>query len=275
MLDSGAFTYQVKGEAKGEASKLPTPEAYFEEYYGFLREYGDLFDIIAELDIDGYVSGENGQPYSIQQVDEWTNRLLELPVIGTRIMPVYHLHRGKLWLRDWLADTSSPLVGFASSAVGGGPAAAMISMAHRFGKWVHGFGQTRIKTDMKYMPFNSVDSTTWLRADRYGGSCYFINGKFIVLDHKHKQDRARYRDYYLKWGLDPKLIMKDDLYENRKATIIAWRELANDMERRVTHGTREPYLCEYLRKHGRMPDRHPLLVQTAARMQDAQNAAAI
>ena len=243
MLDSGAFTYQ----ATRDKSRLPPPKAYFREFKRFVQEYGDLFHIICEFDVDETVMDENGKLVEVEQVDEWTNELIQIDAsLCDRIMPVYHAHRGEKWLDDWLLDTSSPLIGYGSSNQGSGEAAAWISKVHRFGKFCHGLAQTRVRTDMKYTPFDSVDSTTWLRADKYGGTCIFDGGRFIVLDHLHKADRRIYRSYFEKWGLDWKLIEKDDLHELRLSTIIAWRELANHLEAEwyTRTGGKHPYLYQ-------------------------------
>lgn len=265
MLDSGAFTYQVKQNS----SHLPTPKAYFNEYKRFVQDHGDLFHIIVEFDVDGYAKDEHGNAIDPALVDSWTNELIQLDAsLCDRVMPVYHPHRGERWLNDWLLDTSSPLVGFASSA---GNAGQFIAKAHRFGKFVHGFAQTRVKTDMKYTLFDSVDSTTWLRADKYGGTCIFQGGRFITLDHLHKAERRNYREYFKSWGLDWKKIEQDDLAEMRVATIIAWRELANHLEKQwyVRTGGKHPYLYSAAKK-GIVFEEHPVVTK---RKKEANNEA--
>jgi hypothetical protein len=221
MLDSGAFTYLIKQDS----GRLPRPERYFEEYLDFITEYHDLFDIIVEFDV------ENVKGVNQKDVDAWTNRMLDTEGLGQKTMPVFHNARGAKWLKDWLLDVGSPYVGLGSDGAGdAGKSASIIAQAHRCGKFIHGFGQTRIKTDLKYTPFDSIDSTTWLRADKYGGTCIFLNNKFIVLDHLHKGERGRFKAYWDAWGLDFKKVMADDLETMRYATIIAWRELANFLE---------------------------------------------
>lgn len=257
MLDSGAFTYQTR---QGQGLPVPPLHRFFAEYKRFIKDNGDLFDVVVELDVDG-VPGANGKPTEVAQVDAWTNELLEIPGMARRIMPVYHADtRGTNWLQDWLLDTTSPLIGYASANVGG--AGQFIAQCHRFGKYVHGFAQTRIKTDMKYTLFDSVDSTTWLRADKYGGTCIFRNGKFIVLDHLHKKDRRIYRSYFESWGLSWAKIKVDDLHEMRKATIIAWRELSNSLEAQwhIRTGGKHPYLFG-LHAAGQVPKEHPIVTK--------------
>jgi hypothetical protein len=256
MLDSGAFTYHEKMKS-GHGHTLPPPRAFFEEYLQFCVEWADVFEIIAELDIDGTIM-PNGQEITRNEIDEWTNEMFVK--VGWHVMPTYHPGRGTGWLQDWLLDTSGPYVGFGSDQTQG--ANQIIAQAHRHGKWVHGFAQTRINTDLKYTNFDSVDSTTWLRADKYGGTCIFRNGKWIVLDNHHKHQRAIYRDWYESWGLDFAKIAKDDLQENRLATIIAWRELANSFESKhmfLTKG-KKPYILERFLA-GKPYEKHPLTLK--------------
>jgi len=240
MLDSGAFTYQQKAKT---SHNLPKPALYWQEYKDFVETYADLFKVVVEFDIDlDFVDPETGKPLETQKVNEWTNQLLQNHDIRAKVMPVWKKARGQRWIEDWLKDPASPLVGISSGATGkAGEIQGIIGLCHRWGKFVHGFGQTRIKTDMKFTSWDSVDSTTWLRADKYGGTNIFYQNKFIVLDHLHKKDRALYREYYKMWGLDFAAIMREDLEENRKANIIAWRELANDFERKARN-ERPPYL---------------------------------
>jgi len=257
MLDSGAFTYNTKANMPG--AKLPEPRGYFQEYKNFIQDHGDLFEVIVELDIDNFGAGTD-RAVSLSEVDDWTNELFSIREIGPKIMPVYHASRGPTWLRDWLLDTGSPYIGFGSS--GGGGAAAFVAQARRFGKAAHGFAQTRIKTELKYAEFYSVDSSTWLRADKFGGTCIFQEGRFTVLDHLHKADRRLYRRYFESWGLDWAKIAKDDLHEMRKSTIIAWRELGKHLEKQAyaRNAGKDPYLLEAA-KAGIELKEHPVITK--------------
>ena len=259
MLDSGAFTYRVKANS-GHFGLLPPPRPYFEEYKEFIAEYADSFDVIVELDIDNEVINPvTGKHFTTGEVDAWTDELLQDSAVATKIMPVYHRHRGDLWLKYWNEATHSPYSGIASSISDG--QAGIIAESHRWGKFTHGFAQTQINTTLKYTPFDSVDSTTWLRADKYGGSCIYRNGKWIVLDKDHKADRRIYADWYKSWGLNFDKIAADDLKENRLATIIAWRELANAFEAKDARRTM-PYLYNHAIVKGLpLPLEHPLITK--------------
>lgn len=277
MLDSGAFTYQLKAKKQ----PMPPPRAYYDEYLEFIYKYHHLFDIIAEFDIDGTVMVDRagntvtfdpqhpdealkngGNWVETHDVDVWTNILLNEKSVRSKILPVYHPTRKIGWLEDWLLDTRSPLVGFGSDSENAAP---IIALCHRWGKWVHGFGQTRIKTDIKYTHFDSVDSSTWLRSDKYGGTMIFQSDQLIVIDNLHKDRRRSYKNYYERWGLDFNKIIKDDLQENRLATIVCWRELSNSFERKavIRNKGRYPFLWE-MHRDGKVPLEHPLLTKIKA-----------
>ena len=152
-----------------------------------------------------------------------------------------------------------------------GETAATIAKALEWGKFTHGFGMTKVKTDMKYlMAFGSVDSTSWLRADKFGGTAIFDNGRFTAFDSSRKQERMRYVDFYTKWGLNVDKIRADDLIENRKASIIAWREYANYMENLtdIHYGGKPPYLLRHA-INGALPRSHPKLEAERIRRADS------
>lgn len=256
MLDSGAFTYQDAAKHH----RVPPPAAYFAEYVEFTRSYGDLFDVIVEFDVDNHViNPKTGKVYDVHQANAWINELLSEPAIQHKVMPVYQPHRGRTWFYDWLADTRSPLVGMGSSNQQG-KLGSFVAQCHQFGKFAHGLAQTSFKTTTKSVNFDSVDSTTWLRADKFGGTMIWSGGQLHVLDHLHKRDRQRFRAWYEDWGLDFAKIMQDDLGENRKATIITWREMGNYFESLwATRGGKYPYLYQALVDGKTLPDRHPYL----------------
>lgn len=257
ILDSGAFTYQQKLALPG--ARLPSPHPYFAEYKDFLIEYADVFDIVLELDVDGYVNDpKTGKLLDTEQTNEWINELLDVPHLAVKVMPVFHAHRGQMWLDDWLADPRSPYIALSSMmAAGVGPSQVAIAKSHRWGKFVHGLAQTKIKTDLKWTAWDSVDSSTWLRADQFGGTMIWRNNKLIVLDHKHKADRAKFKDWFESWGLDFDKVMRDDLETMRYATIITWREMALYFGRRG----KPPYLYDAMVNRGKRPTVHPYIAR--------------
>jgi len=252
FLDSGAFTYRNNRNL----SKIP-PQAYFEQYKQFLMDFGDIFDVIAEFDVDGGTIKGVGE-IGLEQVDSWTNELLAIPWLAKKVIPVYSMDRGDAWYQAWLGDVSSPYVGISSSVANPG---GLIGRAHRWGKWIHGFGITSFKTLLKYLHFDSVDSSSWLQANKYGKTSVFVGNKFHTFDFKRKKERMRYKKtFYERWGLDFSRIWQDDVEETRLGSIIAWREYAEHLEREGLRsgGGRYSYMYE-LARAGVTLEEHPMV----------------
>ena len=259
ILDSGAFTFQQAAmKVKEGGEKLPGPEEYFEQYVQFLNDTWDIWHIIIEFDVDGFQE-PGGRLWTKDDVDERTDSLLDDPRFGTKIMPVYHTSRGEQWLTDWLSDLRSPYVAYASGNQGS--AEKVIGLSHTYGKWIHGLAQASVNTDLRYQTWDSVDSSTWITAEKYGRTMLFHNGKLIILDKDHKAERANYREWYKARGLDLKKILADDLHENRLAATYSWREISAHLAAAAKARTKgkAPYLAQYLFDSGKMPSYHPYL----------------
>ena len=95
-------------------------------------------------------------------------------------MPVWHVSRGKGAFRQMVKD-------YEYACVGGMAASpqtrkrlkpylrAFIDEAHRNGCRLHGLGFTGTSS-LKDLPFDSVDSTTWLVGEKYNNVCVFRDG---------------------------------------------------------------------------------------------------
>jgi len=246
MLDSGAFTFKVNG---GTPEQI---EEYSEEYIRYLQsEDAGVFDVIAELDLyDSTV--EWG--VACRKVDDLRERIIE--AVGRKTMPVVWPELGFTRVQDTLKDPRYDWVAIASNAGKDlGFQKLTISDGHYYGKKVHGFGMTRLQTDFKYLRnYDSVDSTTWLRADKYGGTFIYQRGHLRILNHLQKDRRRWFRGYFRKIGLDPRKIegihmphadhcpgpdsqtkdcpaCKDQLEELRSSSLIAWRNMAEKWNR--------------------------------------------
>lgn len=253
MLDSGAFTFQINKRPEELQEPL---DAYADEFINFLAndECTDLFDVVAELDVYADKPGVEGW----ERVHEWRDRLYE--TVGDRLMPVLHdVHEESYWQE--LLNLGLPYVGISSNIGTSGSVGTVSRMqrltaqAHRKGVKVHAFGMTRLQTDMKYLRnLDTVDSTTWLRADKYGGTFIFHRGYLRILNHLQKEQRAFYRGYFRRIGLNPDKILgthmehdancpgpnsltpdceacRDQLHELRASSLIAWREMALRFDR--------------------------------------------
>jgi len=242
FLDSGAFTYFTKW--KKDASKLPHYEKYVERYFSYIDEYGHLYDRIAEPDLDNTVPGVTNR-----DVSHWLNEMLltwpDLPVL-----PVWHGWRGQDEWNTYLLDDRIKFLGLGRQSGDSGLMRKLVVQARRVGKPVHGFAQTKVNTSLKKIPFDSVDSTSWLTGQQYGTMYVFQGNKFITLANANdgKRRRKLYRNYFKAIGCDYKKIEDDDVHEVRKANVLAWRmlgdRLAEIQKRRaetdVTHGLERP-----------------------------------
>ncbi len=218
FLDSGAFTYRMN-----RTESQPNPPVYFREYKKFVESTKDLWTACAELDIEGTDAGDT----SFAQVEDWREELAD--VAPGLVVPVYHPVRGRDWWDKMCANPKYPYLGF-GSGMGLGDKTRLIATALQYGKKVHGFAETKIQTEMKYLKCHSVDSTTWVRATKYGGLFVFHANQLRILDHKHKEQRRLFKQYFKVNGIDMQKILDEDQSELTKCSLIAWRNMAARFE---------------------------------------------
>lgn len=234
FLDSGAFTYQ------NDRGKKPDPAVYFKEFKSFVERTGDLWNLVAELDIDE--SDDENLLVSTEQVELWRDELYEVRGAAD-IIPCWHENRGQDKWREYCKDPRFPHLAFSSRVPNLGQKNRLCAVAHAHGKKVHGFAETKLQTDAKYLKCDTVDSSTWLRATKFGGMFIFQGNRFRILDHKHKADRRLFRNYFKNIGVDPNIVCQDETklepdspeytqYQDEltKASLIAWRNLAERYE---------------------------------------------
>jgi hypothetical protein len=222
FLDSGAYTYGMK--FKEEPEKLPPLKTYLRRYFAYIEATGHRWCRITEPDMD--IAGE-----SMEKVAIWREEMLSSwPHLN--VTPVWHKTRCvEEWYR-YVMDKRIKTLALGSGDFGDvGQARKLILLAQSYGKPVHGFGMTRINTILKQVPVDSADSTSWVFGQKMGSIYIFQNNTFKVLAKDQKNKRKLYKTYFKNIGCDPKLIIADDIAEVRKANIIAWRVLADRLER--------------------------------------------
>ena len=175
LLDSGAFTF-----IKHQTSHLNWDE-YLEQYADYIRRLG--IKRFLELDIDAVVGYE--------KVKEYRARLER--IVGLPCIPVWHRMRGQ--------EEFFRLCNEYSYIALGGIAVKhikqteykyfpwFINEAHKRNCQIHGLGMTDFRV-IKKCHFDSVDSTTWVAAQRYG-IIYKFDGKKIYQIPKPPGTRAR------------------------------------------------------------------------------------
>lgn len=180
ILDSGAFTY-MKSNHNG---KKPDWGAYIDEYAKYIVD--NNVTQYMELDIDNIVGYDKVLEFR-KALESKTNR----PCI-----PVWHTSRGFDEFRK-MCD------GYAYVAIGGfalnsqnikdtsrdekqiSTISSLVQYAHKHNAKVHGLGFTTIQ----YLPqihFDSVDSTSWLRASVYGTLMYFDGSTIRRIEKKYR-----------------------------------------------------------------------------------------
>lgn len=168
MLDSGAFGAWTRGETID-----------VEDYITFIREFGDLFHSIVNLDV---IPGDFGRKKTPQDVDYAAeasyDNLQAMKEAGIPAVPVFH--QGEEWRHLFrLLEDGEPYIGIS-------PSGDSISMSHGWFDDVfdritdskgmpyvktHGFGVTAVPVLFKY-PWYSFDSVTWVIKSGYG--CIFV-----------------------------------------------------------------------------------------------------
>lgn len=161
LLDSGAFTFMVNG--KGETHF----DEYVEKYVHFINK--NNIERFLELDIDSVVGYDKVKKYRAY-IEKNT---------GKQCIPVWHKSRG---IEEYKKTVSE----YKYVAIGGIVTKeitrkqwihfpTLINIAHKSGAMVHGLGFTSTRELKKYH-FDSVDSTNWLSASRFGTIQCFKGG---------------------------------------------------------------------------------------------------
>lgn len=199
-LDSGVFTLmrmaaasrintqsQPKAQAVAGMSlerilmreKGAVPEAQvrelFSQYLEYLDKHLDEWDFVMNLDVDALkIERSDGTLIpGVVVADRATERLKK--VAGDKLIPVWHGTVDEKFDR-WRGFVKE----FGYVAIGSDISPRfrqlryLCDMAHQEGVLVHGLGSTRADI-LNVMPFDTVDSTTWLsgvRFGQYGGFMY-------------------------------------------------------------------------------------------------------
>lgn len=173
LLDSGAFTF-MNSVKKGNINW----KEYIDKYIDFINRNNIKY--FFELDIDVIVGYENVKKIR-KYIEEKTNK---------KCIPVWHKSRGK---EEYLKMCDE----YDYVAIGGIVSKEItqkeykyftwfINEAHKRGAKVHGLGFTNLKGLEKYK-FDSVDSTSWVSGNRFGGIYQFDGKTMVKFDKKEGQ----------------------------------------------------------------------------------------
>ena len=176
LLDSGAFTFM--NSSKGKNINW---DDYVISYAKFIKEYNIQFYF--ELDIDSLVG--------IKEVERL--RTLCENISGVKCIPVWHKSRGleywKKMCKEYDYVAIGGLVTQEIKRTEHDVFYPLLKIARENNTKVHGLGFTNLKGLEKYK-FYSVDSTSWLSGNRFGG-VYWFDGKTMQKRNKGEGQRVK------------------------------------------------------------------------------------
>lgn len=188
MLDSGAFTFinGLKSMSHGEV------DSYVSRYIDYINAHD--IGLFYEMDIDCFVGYDKVLAY---------RRLIERGT-GKRVIPVWHLERGKADFLAMCDEYDYVAVGGIATRDGRRKLEPylpwFVQQAHKRGCLIHGLGYTNLRK-LKTVGFDSVDSTAWLYGNR-GGFVYTFDGACLgKVERKGMRvdSRQTARHNFLEW----------------------------------------------------------------------------
>ena len=265
FLDSGVFSLKSGTAYMSDV----TLENYVDGYVEFLeRPDTQHIELVAEVDIYQDLVNSEGTVLleAADRVKQWRDRLYE--VVGARLVPVMTPELDWDECEELCRDARFNWVAMASLDPDECPnvvseTCKYINLAHRYGKKIHLFGQTNTQTNFKYLQHaDSCDSSTWVSSARHGMVFIHRRGRMDSIDHEAKYRRRFYESYYKKIGCNYERILgthrehigfcegpdsrtrgcvacADQAQESRKSALIAWRDFASFIQKRLVKRPRE------------------------------------
>jgi len=207
FMDCGAYSAWTRGQVID-----------IHDYAKFIKKNLDYIDIYPNLDVKG----------DTDKTQE--NLKIMEDIYGLKPLPVYHLNTER-WeiLEDYIEKYDYIAVGAIA-----GEKSSKSALRNRLNRMFqmakkdpltkfHGFGLTSAQILTKY-PFYSVDSTSWLSANKYGGMLDFNGKKVVKINNdyiKFLRTRRGYRDI-LRMGIEHTLQYEKYLTELWKRRGIYW-----------------------------------------------------
>jgi len=170
MVDSGAFSFMSGTETRIGKRDI---QKFVEGYGKWLKDNKGYYDFFEEMDLD-FIVGLN--------VVEEYRKFLE-KCAGKKCIPVWHINRGLDYWKKMVKDYDYVAIG---GLVTGEItemekyAPFLIDIAHNNDCKVHGLGYTKTRL-LKYIPWDSVDSSTWIFGGKRGTFFLFNEDKITTL----------------------------------------------------------------------------------------------
>ena len=170
MVDSGAFSFMSGTETKIRKKDI---QKFVEGYGKWLKDNKGYYDYFEEMDLDFL--------FPMDVIEGWRKFLEECA--GKKCIPVWHINRGLDYWGQMVKDYDYVAVG---GLVTGEItemekyAHFLIDIAHKNNCEVHGLGYTKTRL-LKFIPWDSVDSSTWIFGGKRGTFFLFNKGKITTL----------------------------------------------------------------------------------------------
>lgn len=224
-LDSGTFTFLRRAqtsrlgtgsrrESEIEANKkrgsvitLREVMDHFTAYHHYLHHNLDQWNFVFDCDVDGIdLVRSDGTTMPGVEFTEWSRDILH-EVAGDKLIPVWHALSDDGKFTRWHALCNQySYIGIGSDiAPDWRPLRYIIDDAHTKGVLVHGLGTSKVNI-LETMPYDTVDSSTWLSAARFGqyaGQSYTAKERKHPMGAKELSRAAKFEDYVRSLGEDP------------------------------------------------------------------------
>lgn len=197
MLDSGAFSMLNNNKKRIDF------DDYIKKYINFINK--NNIDYFYELDIDSIVG--------LKKVEEFRDLINK--ETGKKCIPVWHRSRGIQYFHDCCKEYPYVAIGglvineYKDISQMAELFPYFISYAHHCGAKIHGLGFTQFSI-LRNLHWDSVDSTSWLSACRWGRAQKIDQRDGNVISYVIPDSRNMHRDE----------LLTDSLFEWKK--IVEW-----------------------------------------------------
>lgn len=179
MIDSGAHSFQH--------GKKVNWEEYTKEYAQFIKEF-DRPNVVGyfEMDVDNVIGYE--KVLELRKI---------LESVSNKIIPVWHKNRGVEEFKKMCQEYQNKVIaitGFRNEDIQDHQYLIFLKYAKKYNCKVHCLGMTRKKI-LDKIPFDYVDSSSWLQSIIYGKD---MNGnKLPKIKNKEDREKQFYHNYKL------------------------------------------------------------------------------
>ena len=213
FVDSGAHTYQ--NDPKYFEYTADYWEEHIQKYLKWAEKNKQYIFAIANADFELLLGSD--------VVDRWNREYFEPFMIKTGVPVCFVWHENSKMTWEQYCQRY-PYVGFSSNAEGADMEFSeyvnMLKTAEKYDSLVHGFGMTRTSI-LPYLPYYTVDSTTWLSGLKYGELNFWDTTKNRMLRLKKDKWKGDFFNRIMSSGypFDPDRLLNEDMEEIIKANI--------------------------------------------------------